>query len=879
MAKNKKKLVILDGNALIHRAWHALPPLTDPQGRVVNAVYGFTTVLLKMIKDIAPEYIVVTFDKPGKTFRHEEFEEYKATRVKQPDELYEQIPLAKEMLKGFDIPVFEYGGYEADDVIGTISKKLDPQSDVESIIVTGDLDTLQLVDKNTKVLAFVKGLSQTTLYDEKAVKERYGFGPEKLIDFKAIKGDPSDNIPGVSGIGDKGATDLIKEFGSLQNIYKETKARPDKFKKALLEKLTKNKDQAELSQNLVTIVTDLPIKFDLEKCRVGTWEREKLVKIFSEFGFKSLINKLPGSPAEKKQKRKTETFSNASEIFKYLKQINKEKSIAFSFEVEGGGLFGDSLVGLGIATVKGPAYLELAPLSKIEIDKFWGSVKPIFNNPKVDKIGYDLKRQTEHLANHGIELEGLGFDIMIASYLLASGTRTHDLESIILQELGKELSSESKNYSLEKIDFIWQLRDKLYDKLNQDNLIELFEKIEMPLIPVLAEMERNGIKIDAAYLKKMAVRVETDLKKITKKIYKLSGEEFNINSPQQLKEILFEKLSIPTAGIRRGKTGLSTAAPELEKLRHEHPIIDLIFEHRELSKLKSTYIDALPNLINKKTKRVHTSFNQTVTATGRLSSSNPNLQNIPIRTELGREIRKAFVADRGKVLIAADYSQIELRIVAALAGDKRMIQAFQENKDIHTTTAAAIWDVPENKVDKDMRRAAKAINFGIIYGQGPHGLAQSADISFNEARDFIDKYFAAYSRVKEYMDRTKALARKFGYVETIFNRRRYLPDITSGLPQVRAAAERMAINMPVQGTAADIMKMAMIKIHNGLPKISRQSKMVLQVHDELVFEAPEQDTKKVAEFVREEMENIYKLKVPIIVDVETGKNWEEMKKI
>lgn len=880
MAKNKKTLVILDGNALIHRAWHALPPLTDPKGMVVNAVYGFTSVLLKMINELKPEYIAVTFDLPGKTFRHEEYKEYKATRVKQPDELYEQIPLTKEVLKDFDIPVFEKAGYEADDVIGTISKILDPKKNVESIIVTGDMDTLQLIDDNTKVLSFVKGLSVTKLFDERAVKERYGFSPRQQIDFKAIKGDSSDNIPGVPGIGEKGAKELITKFGSLENIYQALEKYPEKFKPAVLKKLTKGKKSAEMSKELATIVTDLKIKFDLEKCKVGTWDRERLVKTFGRFGFKSLLTKLPGAEQETDSIGvKSSPIKSLNQMEKLFKALANEKEVAISLDSEDAGLFGDSLVGMALRTKKDAHYLELGALKPQELAKFWQIAKPVFESPSIKKIGHSLKHLMEKARSHKIKMQGLSFDVMIASYLLASGTRSHDLKAIVLQELGKELPETGKNFDKKTVDYIWELKGILEKNLEKDNMLKLFNEVEMPLIPVLAEMETNGIKVDVNFLKKMAVKVDESLDKITQKIYKQSGKKFNINSPIQLKEILFDKLNIPTEGIRRGKTGLSTAAPELEKIKHLHPIVNLIFEHRELAKLKSTYVDALPKLVAKETGRVHTSFNQVVTATGRLSSSNPNLQNIPIRSELGREIRKAFVAETGSQLIGADYSQVELRIIAALAGDKKMTRAFEQNKDIHTSTAATIWDVPEDKVDKAMRQAAKAINFGVIYGQGPHGLAQSADISFAEAKEFIEKYFLAYKSVKDYLDRTKALAHKFGYVETIFGRRRYLPDIKSNIQQVRAAAERMAINMPVQGTAADLMKMAMIRVYNGLAKVSKNTKMILQVHDELVFEVPDSDIKKVAAFVKEEMENIYKLKVPIVVDVEVGKNWEEMEKL
>jgi len=882
MAKKKKTLVIIDGNALVHRAWHALPPLTDPEGNVVSGVYGFTSVLLKMINEQNPEYIVATFDKPGKTFRHEEYVEYKATRVKAPDELYEQIPMIKDLLKVFDIPVFEASGYEADDVIGTISKKLDPKKDVESIIVSGDMDLLQLVDDNTKVLGFIKGLSQTKLYDEDAIKEKYGLKAKELIDFKAIKGDPSDNISGVSGIGDKGARDLIQTYGGLDNIYKEVKTHPNKFSKSTLKKLQDGKDDAKLSKKLVTIITTVPIKFSLEKCKVGTWNRDMLVKAFAEFGFKSLVAKLPGGPSketDKKKRNKAVVLSTLKDIRTYLNSIKDIKELAFSIEMEDAGLFGDSLVGIAVASRDGAVFIDFKNFTKTDLKQFLGQVKPIFDDKAIKKISYDLKQQLELLDKYGIKAKGLDFDVMIASYLLASGTRTHDLKAIVLQELGKDMGEGGDDFYLNKISYILELKNILAPRLDEVGITKLFNDIEMPLIPVLADMEKNGVKIDAGYLKQMAKQVDADLDKISKKIYKLGGEEFNINSPQQLQVILFEKLELPTEGIRRGKTGISTAAPELEKLRDTHPIINLIFAQRELAKLKSTYIDALPTLINKQTGRVHTNFNQVVTATGRLSSSNPNLQNIPIRSKLGREIRKAFIAPSGSTLITADYSQIELRIVASISGDKKMIKAFQDGRDIHTATAAAIWGIPESKVDKDMRRAAKAINFGIIYGQGPHGLAASADISFMEAKDFIDKYLQAYSGIRNYMDETKALAQKLGYAETIFGRRRYLPDIQSGIRQVRAAAERMAINMPVQGTAADIMKLAMINVYNNLPKISKKSKIILQVHDELVFEVPKADEIKVASFVREEMENAYKLKVPIVVDVETGKNWGAMKRI
>ncbi len=918
MAKAKQKLMVIDGNALVHRAFHALPPLETKQGELVNAVYGFITIFFKALKELKPQYVAVTFDKAKKTFRDEIYAEYKATRVKAPQELYDQIPKIKEFLTLFKIPIYELEGYEADDVIGTIAndEKIN-QPNIETIIVTGDLDTLQLVDKNTKVYSLKRGISDTIIYDEKNVKQRYdGLKPDQLIDYKALKGDPSDNIPGVAGIGEKTAIELLKEFKTLDNLYKHLDS--PKIKDSVKEKLKLNKDKAFLSQELATIVLKAPIKFKLADAKLKPYDKQGLINLFQEYQFTSLLNKLPGNetasqskPQEmltnKKANKATgqnyQTIQTEKELENFLKLIKKQKEFVFDTEATGLNPLTAQLLGISFCWQTGQAYyLSIAEIKgeglfeDIKIKQTWlKKLEPIFKDKKIAKIGHNLKFDTEILLNHGLKTEPLTFDTMIASYLLNPGTRAHSLDNLAFTELGHQmitfadLTNNKKmpitqvpvaklaEYSAEDADYTWRLYKVLSKKLESEKFIKLFEKIEMPLIPVLIEMEQNGIKIDDKFLKILEQKIKKQIDKVSQKIYKLAGQKFNISSPMQLKEILFDKLKISTKGISKTKTGFSTDAASLEKLKGTHKIIDLISEYRELSKLNSTYVEALPKLIEPKTKRVHTSFNQTITATGRLSSSDPNLQNIPIKTAISREVRKAFIAEKGYKLVAADYSQIELRIVASLANDQNMIKAFKQDQDIHTITAAKIHGIKPEQVDKELRRSAKEINFGIMYGMGAKGVSQRTGIPLEQAKEFIDKYFQAFPAIKKYIQKIKNQAYDQGYVETLFGRKRYLPDIHSGVPHIAAAAERMAINMPIQGTAADLIKMAMIKIYDKLPQVSPKSKMILQVHDELVFEVPEKEAKKVAEFVKKEMENVYKFKCPIKVGVETGENWGELK--
>jgi DNA polymerase I len=935
--KKNKKFIIVDGNAVVHRSFHALPPMTNKEGKQVNAVYGFLTTFFKAIKEFNPEYIAVTFDRREKTFRHEKYDEYKAGRSKQPDELYEQIPIIKTVLEAMNVKIYDKAGYEADDLIGTLceSKQVD-RDDVHSIIVTGDMDALQLVDDNTSVFTLRKGINDTIVYKEEQVREKYnGLTPTQLIDYKGLRGDPSDNIPGVPGVGEKTAIGLIREFGSMEEMYAKVEAKVyDNIKVTprIYGLLIDNKDQAILSKELGTIVRDVPMEFELEDARVAGYDKEVVFGLFQDLEFKSLLNRLPEIDANvannrnandanvetgEESKKTKKPFgklkvqgqeSNNSEGHKYkyvveekdfemfLGKLEKQDVFVFDTETTGLDVFEDRLLGVSFCWGDGEAYYVEGKKEYIE------KLKPIFKDDKVKKIAHNMKFDVKVMRVAGIAVAGIYFDTMIASYLLNPGTRAHKLDDLVFRELGYQMtklteiaekkqgqlfmedvdSGKLADYSCEDADYTWRMVEILKSELEKNKMWDLFVDIEMPLINVLIEMEMNGVKLDTDHLEKMSRSVGGKIDKLTKKIHDIAGEEFNVSSPKQLKVILFEKLEISTFGLSKTKTGFSTAAGELEKLKDQHEIIPLITEYRELTKLKSTYIDALPKLIVEKTGRVHTDFNQTVTATGRLSSSNPNLQNIPIRSELGREIRRAFVADKGKKIIAADYSQIELRVIACLADDKTMIEGFNRGDDIHSVTAAKIYGVELKDVTKEMRSGAKEVNFGVLYGMGAWGLAERKGISRAEAKDFIDKYFENFSSVRKYLDEMKETAKEQGYVETIFGRRRYLPEINSGIPQVRSSAERMAINMPVQGAGADLMKMAMINVYK---KVKSQMlnvkgvKLLLQVHDEIVLEVPDGMVEEVGEMVRGEMENVYKMCVPIDVDVEVGEDWESLREM
>lgn len=916
MPKLVNKVVLFDGNAILHRAFHALPPLSLKDGTLVNAVYGFVTIFLKVLKDIRPSHVAVTFDRREPTFRHKEYVAYKAQRVKQPQELYDQIPLIKEVLSAFNVPVYELAGYEADDIIGTVVTKVrQSESDMDILIVTGDLDTLQLVDDKTKVFTPKKGLSDPVIYDVAAVNERYGLTPNQLIDYKALRGDPSDNIPGVKGVGEKTASDLIKTYGTLENLL-DVLADPKKFhgqlSPRLMELIRNNREEALMSKHLVTIIKDAPVDFNLVDSELKSFNTDKLVELFNKFEFKSLLARIPevekslalpvvASEPKKADKIKTDYKSVVTEVdlVKMLKQIKSTEFLAVDTETTGLNPWQAKLLGISLSTKPGEGFFVVVD-DKIKTTTAWQEFVQLLIDNNIKKSGHNIKFDYKILKLSGLDLKPISFDTLLAAYLLKGGERTLDLKSLVFEELGQRMTNieeligpkgvgqktmadvelnKLSDYACADADFTGRLQAKLAPRLQESDLQGLFTKIEMPLVEVLSDMELNGIKIDSGYLNKMAKTLRTEIADLTDKIYKLSGEEFNINSPKQLKEILFVKLKIGTEGLRKTKTGISTAASELEKMRGLHPIIDEIFEYRELSKLLSTYVEALPALVNKTTGRVHTSFNQTITATGRLSSSDPNLQNIPIRTDWGKKIRQAFVAESGNVLVSADYSQIELRVAAHLSGDKTMIEVFKSGRDFHAATAAFIHDVPLDKVTPDQRRSAKEVNFGVLYGMGAWGLSERTGLTRYEAQEFISRYFKSFSGLAKWIEDIKQQTKKDGYATTWFGRRRYIPEINSGVAQVRAQAERMAVNLPVQGTAADLLKVAMINLFKDLAGVSSKTEMLLQVHDELVFEVPKKEVPKVAAFIKQVMEKVDGFNVPIVVDIKTGDNWGEMEKL
>ncbi|HVM90787.1 MAG TPA: DNA polymerase I [Verrucomicrobiae bacterium] len=886
-----KRLFILDANALLHRTWHAIRPLTNPEGLVVNCVYGMLMSVLKLIQEQKPDAFVACWDTEAPTFRHEAYEAYKANRVQKEDELYAQIPWIKEGFEALGIPSYALDGYEADDLIGTFANQA-KKAGWEVVIVTGDRDALQLIQKNVSVMAFKKGVSETKMYDEASLLEEYGLTPEQFLEYKAMRGDPSDNIPGVRGIGEKGATELLKTYGNIKNILKAAKDKKSDMSEATREKLLAAEKELPGIIKLVTIDRAVPIKWKLE-AGVFPKNRDALLAFLHRMGFRSLLSKIPGEAlAETKKakaktkltpspKRATPTPSGAEfgagregvqDVANALKEFPVGEIVAVMVPVvPQGSLFGPDANGLVLATAKNSFQFTSETVKK-EAKKFSAFLT---DNDRLF-VAHDAKSEMKGLRRIGLPLPVWTFDTMIASYLLGAGERNHDLDAIASKYLGVQL--EQNESATRRASAVALLVPLLRKALKEEKLETIFSRFEMPLIPVLDAMEEAGIKIDTKYLAKLSKEMLADKRELEEKMQKAAGVPFNPASPIQLADVLFNTLKLPTKGIKRSKNGFSTAASELEKLAGQHPLIAMVEDYREVSKLLSTYVDVLPTLADEE-GRVHTTYDQAVAATGRLSSNDPNLQNIPIRSELGRKIRRAFVAKPGYRLLSCDYSQIELRLVAFLAKDKNMLEAFRKGQDIHTATAAAIWGVRLEDVTKEQRNIAKAINFGLIFGQGPQGLSQTAGISFAEAKDFIAKYFEAYSGIKEYMSQTKALAHSLGYVETYFGRKRYLPEIDSMMHQLRAQAERMAINMPVQGTEADLIKLAMIELADALPKKFKRATMLLQVHDELVFEVPEDEVEEVAGFVKNIMEQAEKLDVPIVVETKQGLNWNDMEPV
>lgn len=920
-------LAVLDGNALIHRAFHALPPLTSPDGKLVNAVYGFTTTLLRLIRELKPTHVAAAFDRAEPTFRHQQFAAYKAQRVHAPDELYEQIPITQQLLACLHVPVLEAPGFEADDVIGTVARRAAADG-FRVAICTGDLDTLQLVTDAVTVHTMRRGLSDTVTYTPAAIRERFGFGPEGTVHYKALRGDPSDNIPGVPGVGEKTAAELIKRFKTVDRLYAALRRReaPEGVTPKLRERLLAHEAEARQSLELVTIRTDVPLRWSIAEAAVRPPDAEATVALLRRLGFNSLLPRLgqayapaaapaasPEPGASPKQaslsftsnadRRATaeldyRTLTDPAEVKRLLSQLRGVRRLSVDTETTALDPTVATLLGVSLCWEPGHAFFisTVGPNGAATLRL----LKPILQDSVVAKVGHNLKFDIRVLSRHGVQLAGVTDDSLVAAYLLSRTPRSLKLDDLVFAELGhrmqpiteligpagKEQGSMADVpleklgwYAAEDADFSLRLVDHLRPRLHEDGLEQLYAEVEVPLVPVLAATEDAGVLIDASFLAELSRALHRRLKAATSRIYGLAETEFNIGSPAQLKEILFGKLALSSRGLRKTAkgSGTSTAADELEKLAGLHPIIPAILEHRELSKLLSTYVDALPQLVSPADGRVHTSFNQTVTATGRLSSSDPNLQNIPIRTETGRQIRQAFIAPRGWRLVGADYSQIELRVIASLAGDSAMLQAFRSGEDIHRRTAAAIFGCALADVTFEQRRIAKEINFGIIYGLGGGGLAQRTGLAHAEAREFIAHYFSLHPDIERWLAETKARAAQAGYVETVLGRRRYLPDIHSGVPYLRAAAERMAVNMPIQGTAADIMKVAMVNVARGLPSVSPRAKLILQVHDELVVEAPSEEAESVASFLGETMERACTLDVPVKAEVHIAKRWGEMK--
>ncbi len=915
--RDKKLFVIVDTMALAYKAYFAYinRPLSNSKGEPTSAVYGFLSQIFKILNDTKPDYFVIAFDSKEKTFRHDRYENYKSSREEMPEELIPQIARIKEIVEAFNFPLLIQPGFEADDLIGT-AVKLAEKEGLESYAVTPDKDYIQLITDFVKILRPGKSGDKWELIDKEAAIKKYGFEPIYMIDYLALVGDASDDIPGVAGIGPKTATPLIRQFGTVEQIYENI----DKIEKAgVKKKLLENKENAFLSKELATIKTDVPMNLDFEHAKFGKPDFEKLLEIFAELEFKSFGNRLfsiyekeTPREADEKEEAKVEIekeyhlvndIKSAKEL---AEKLSREKLFVFDTETNGLNTLTADLAGASFAVKEGEAYfVPVNPFpdkedlfssdltDRLTLLEFREIFAPVFENDGIKKVCQNGKFDISILRSHGIRVKNFYFDTMLASYVIDPDQK-HNMDNLAKVYLGYEtiplsdLIGNKKNagkifdveleklseYAAEDADITFRLFAKLKEIIDKEKLQKIAYDIEFPLVEVLEQMERNGVKIDIESLRKFSKELEIKLDELTKQIYSISGATFNINSTKQLQEVLFEKLKLPLS--KKTKTGYSTDAKSLEKLRGKHEVIDLLLEYRQISKLKSTYADALPKLINPNTKRIHTTYNQTVASTGRLSSNDPNLQNIPIRSELGKEIRKAFVpTDKNHVILSADYSQIELRIMAAISKDPALTEAFRQGEDIHRRTAALVFQVPPDEVTPDMRRKAKEVNFGILYGIGVFGLSSRLGIPRAHAKEIIDTYFETFKNVRQFMNDSINFAKEHGYAKTLLGRRRFLRNINSGNNVVRQFEERVAINMPIQGTAADLIKIAMINIHKKMIASNLVSKMALQVHDELVFDVHTDELGKIKTLVKSEMENAMQLEVPLIVDIGIGSNWLE----
>ena len=887
---DKPTLFLIDGNSYIYRAFYAIPHLSNSKGLPTNAILGFTNMLIKVIREDQPDYFAVAFDVKGPTFREEAFEGYKIHRPKTPPDLLVQIPYIKKIVQSFKIPILELPGYEADDVLGTISDR--GKRDYAVYIITGDKDAFQLISDSVFVIREHK---ERALYDTKKVIERYGVEPSQIPDLMGLMGDKIDNIPGVPGIGEKRAKILIQEFHTLENLLENVDSITSP---ALQRTLKENKEQALMSKMLATILTDCPIEIDWSALKMGDPDNQTLVYIFKELEFSSLMRQF--APASELSEKKYRIILDRAEFDDLCSRLKKCPALSIDLETTDKRPMWAEIVGISISFEDHHAFYIPVRHSypdcpkQLEPEYVLKCLRPILEDPGIKKYGQNIKYDMICLSQAGISLQGLGFDTMVASYVLNPTKHNHNLTEIALEYLGhkpisyEEVAGKGKQakqfdqvaiekageYSCEDADLTLLLTNRLKPRIDEEGLGDLYYDLELPMIDVLAAMEQNGVRIDTDMLSDLSKELGLELEGISDRIFSLSGEAFNIDSPKQLSNILFEKLGLPP--IKRTKTGLSTNVDVLITLAamgHELP--GVILEYRQIKKIKSTYVDALPCLVHPKSNRVHTSFNQTVTATGRLSSSDPNLQNIPIRTELGRRVRQAFIPEKGDLILSADYSQIELRILAHLSQDPILIKAFQEGEDVHTRTACEIFGLTPVQVSKEMRRRAKTVNFGIIYGMSGYGLSQDLGVDQSTAQEYIDHYFERYAGVKSYIDQLLEEAREKGFVSTLFNRRRFIKELDSPNRNTRQMAERMAINSPIQGSAADLIKQAMIRLYPRLKRDLPDSKLILQIHDELLFEVSERDVHKASEMVREEMEGAIKLSIPVKVDINTGKSWAE----
>ncbi len=927
------RLILIDGHALAYRAFHALPleGFSTRDGEPTNATYGFTSTLLHILQELKPDYIAVCFDA-GHSGRDEIYPDYKAHRDRMPDEMRVQMDRIRQIVQAFGIPIVEVPGVEADDLMGALAQQAAAQG-LETVIVTGDRDLLQLVAPGVKVFLAGRRLSDGTVYDEEAVRARYGgLSPAQLRDYKALVGDKSDNIPGVNGVGEKTATELLRKYGSLEEIYSHLdEVTPPRYREAL----EKNRDAAFLSRQLATIRTDLPVRLSLEECTVRNYDRARVTELFRQLEFRSLLDRLPESLGPVRSEPRSEAegrpkppppncrffisrtpktpppavptvphvVREPEELAALVARLTRAPAVTFDTETTSEDPMRAALVGLALTDREGEGwYIPVGHRRgrQLPMGQVLDALRPLLEDPRVPKQAHHAKYDMTVLARHGVRVRGLAFDTMIAEWLCDPASHNLGLKSLAFIRLGVEMTSiqdligsgrkqvtmaeveieDAAAYAAADVDMTHRLARVLAPELRQKGHWDLFVEMELPLVEVLMEMEMTGVALDVDFLGRMSAELGTRLAELEDRIQGMVGMPFNINSGPQLAEILFGVLRLPTKGVPRTSTGrYSLTAEVLESLRGAHPIVDLILEHRELTKLKSTYVDALPALVNPTTGRLHTSYHQTGTVTGRISSSDPNLQNIPIRSPLGRQVRRAFVARPGWVLLGADYSQIELRVLAHISGDPGLTAAFQRGEDIHASTAAAIFDIPIDRVTPEQRRFAKQVNFGLVYGMSVGRLARDAGIPQMEAENFVAQYFGRFPKVREYLERTLAQAKNQGYVETILGRRRYFLVLQSASPaqeQARRRAEREAVNAPIQGSAADIIKRAMLHLHRALVERGLSARMILQVHDELVLEVPQEELPVVTPLVQEMMESAYPLRVPLKVDLSVGTNWGEM---